>query len=83
MRIIFIRCTTVKWGCDRGKEYEPLFYLSYTDTVFQYLCLPHEPEFKGIHVAATLDAFIPCVIAHIIGFVLLEKVVSPQLITLF
>lgn len=42
-----------------------------------YLCLPHEPKFKGIHMTATLDALIPRVIARIIMFVFLEKVLSP------
>lgn len=55
---------------------------SCTDTVHEYLCLPHEPKFKGIHMPAALDALIPGIIAHIVGFVRLEKVLSPHLITL-
>lgn len=53
-----------------------------TDTVHEYLCLPHEPKFKGINMSATLDALIPRVIAHIVVFVRLEEVLCSQLITL-
>lgn len=53
-----------------------------TDTVHGYLCLPHEPKFKGIHMSATLDALIPRVIAHVVVFVCLEEVLRSQLITL-
>lgn len=34
-------------------------------------------------MAAALDAFVPCVVAHVIRFVLLEQVVGPQTIALF
>lgn len=34
-------------------------------------------------MAATLDALVPSIIAHIIMFVFLEKVVGPHLIALF
>lgn len=46
-----------------------------------YLCLPHEPKFKHVNMSATLDALISSVIAHIVRFVSLEKVLSTQLIT--
>lgn len=47
------------------------------------LCLPHQPQFEGVHVAAALDAFVPGVVAHVIRFVLLEQVVGPRTIALF
>lgn len=65
--------------CDKNINH---ITLGYTDTVHEYLCLPHEPKFKDIDMSATLDAFISSVKAHIVGFVCLEKVLSPQLITL-
>lgn len=47
------------------------------------LCLPHQPQFEGVHVAAALDAFVPGVVAHVIRFVWLEQVVGPRTIALF
>jgi len=53
----------------------------YADTLREYLCLPHEPEFKDIDVPATLDALISGVVAHVVVFVRLEKVLGPEVIT--
>lgn len=48
--------------------------------VRRYLRLPHEPQFKDVHVSSTLNAFVPGVIGHVILLVRLEEILGTQLI---
>lgn len=41
-----------------------------------HLGFPHEPEFKDVHMPATLDGLVPCVICNVVLFVWLEEVAS-------
>lgn len=48
--------------------------------VKRYLRLPHEPQFKDVHVSSTLNAFVPGVIGHVILLVRLKEILGTQLI---
>lgn len=60
-------------------------YLDYTgssESILLYLCLPHEPQLEDVHMAATLEALVSGIVAHVVRFVLLEEVVGPQTVAL-
>jgi len=55
--------------------------MSHSHIAQEYLCLPHEPKLEDVLMSATLDALISGVVVHIVGFVRLEEVSGPNLIT--
>lgn len=49
-----------------------------SESVLLHLCLPHEPQLEGVHMASALEALVSSIVAHVIRLVLLEEVVRPQ-----
>lgn len=47
---------------------------------FPHFSPPHEPQLEDVHVASTLQRFVPGVVRQVVVFVLLEQVAGVHLV---